>query len=159
METCPLLVWVTCWFSGCCSIGMATTGHLALFGVLLLFVFGLIVFYTDGIMVTASYNFDCMSLVHLFVLCMTWEQSSVLHAIPLHFLPDSHTLSPLLKGFKLVCSIVLSIIKFYCCLFLIFFSLFCSCDMLGSCGFNVYRSRVVGIVVLNFLLIRSSAGL
>ena len=91
--------------------------------------------------------------------CITYDLGAYFCiTIPLHFLPGNHTVSPLLKGFKLVCSLVPSIIKFYC-LFLIFFSLFCSCDMLGSCGFNVCRCRVVGIVVLNFPLIRSSAGL
>ena len=100
-----------------------------------------------------------MSLVHLFVLHNYYDLGAEFCiTIPLHYLPGSHTVFPLLKGFKLVCSLVPSIIKFYC-LFVIFFSLFCSCNMLGSCGFNVYRCRVVGIVVLNFLLISSSAGL
>ena len=75
--------------------------------------------------------------------------------IPLHFLSGSHTVSPLLKGFKLAA--LCDLLKFFRCLFLIFFSLFCSFDMLGSHGFIV--CRVVGIVVLNFLPIRSSAGL
>ena len=105
METCPLLVLVTWWFCGycevrCCFIGMATTGHLALFVILFVFVFGSITFSTDG-------NGNSMFRFHLYVLCSSVCTTCDLGAyfcitIPLHFLYGRHTVSPLLKDFKLV---------------------------------------------------------
>ena len=132
---------------------MATTGHLALFGVLHVFIFGLIVFSTDG-------NDNSILQFRLYVpsssVCTIIYDLGVYFCItiPLHFLSGSHTVYPFLKGFKLIALCYL--LKFCCCLFLIFFCLFCSCDMLGSHGFIV--CRVAGIVILNLLPIRSSAG-
>ena len=124
---------------------MATTGCLALFGVLPVFVFGLIVLSTDG-------NGNSILQFRLYVpcssVCTTYDLGACFCiTIPLYFLSGRHTVYPFLKGFKLVALCYL--LKFCCCLFLIFFCLFCSCDMLGSCGFII--CRVVGIVVLNFL--------
>ena len=100
---------------------MATTGRLVLFGVLLVFVFGLIVFSTDG-------NGNSILRFHLYVPCSSVCTTYYLGAdfcitIPLHFLSGSHTVSPLLKGFKLVA--MCRLLKLCCCFFLIFFSLFC----------------------------------
>ena len=99
------IVKVTWWFCGYCEvgcyfIGMATTGHLALFVILFVFVFGSITFSTDG-NGTACFDFTCMSFVHLFVLHVIWEHISVLQYLYIFCMVDIQYLL-YLRTFKLV---------------------------------------------------------
>ena len=70
---------------------MATTGRLALFGVLFMFVVGSTVS-LQMVMVIASYDFAYISLAHLFVLHMTEKHSSVLQCLYIFCLLTIHTL-------------------------------------------------------------------
>ena len=129
-------------------------GYHLLFSVLLLFVFGLIVFSTDGksnsILLTIL--LVCALYTYLYYIR---SGSILLYYNTFTFMSGNHTVSTFLKGFKLVA--LYRLLKFCCCLFLITFLLFCSCDMLGS--HRLIICRVVEILGLNFLPIESSAGL